>query len=78
MNSRKAQAARVHSYITYALSRKYDGFVKSPKQEKMLRIVIWHIYFGDLTNALYVLSKKATFRGVGGVRQLLSVSTKNK
>ena len=44
----------------------------------MLRIVIWHIYFGDLTNALYVLSKKATFRGVGGVRQLLSVSTKNK
>ena len=41
----------------------------------MLRIVILNLYFGDLTNAL---SKKATFRGVGGVRQLLSVLATNK
>ena len=59
MNSRKAQAARVQSYITYILVKvtffQYDVFVKSPKQEKMLRMVIRHNFYEDLTNAVYVL-----------------------
>ena len=42
-------------------------------------MVIRHNFYEDLTNAVYVVKKKkGTFKGVGGIRQLLIVSTKKK